>query len=284
MLVSKNVTMFPRSEVVVQHHSHDPRSRILDIPNGYNIRDLGGIPLANGGKISNRRIVRGEAPVLLGKEGVTELVKYGVRHVIDLRSDGERASEGHGALQKFIDSGVITLHPVQLAPNAPWGIDPKKDNHYADMAGNYMKCLNDGGSALVPALAKALADIGDTPYAIYIHCAAGKDRTGIVTAAILLAMGADRTAILDDYVLTGELYHPVILKLGTREIYKSDLKYPNWQILSPKRDVLETAFARIDAQGGIEHWLLTHGVSDATLKDWQARLTVAPRQRLRIAS
>src|SRR5690606_36957312 len=40
--------------------------------------------------------------------------------------------------------------------------------------------------------------------AAIVHCAAGKDRTGVLTALVLEAAGVTREAIIADYVATGE--------------------------------------------------------------------------------
>ncbi len=56
------------------------------------------------------------------------------------------------------------------------------------------------------ALSQALQVIGDPPgYPLVFHCAAGKDRTGVLSALVLDLLGVRREVIVEDYVLTTNL-------------------------------------------------------------------------------
>ena len=62
---------------------------------------------------------------------------------------------------------------------------------------------------------------------VLFHCSAGKDRTGLVVAVILTALGYDKKTIYDDYLLTNQsnLYHRKIARKipdkTQREIFKN---------------------------------------------------------------
>lgn len=257
------------------NEEHDPKTRILDIPSGSNIRELGGIPLKDkNGFIVKRRIVRGEAPALLSEEGVEALLEYGVRHVIDLRNEREIEIEGHGHMQKYIDAGRVKLHHVDLNPPKGWAILPEIDYHpYEDLAETYFDALDNGGEKLVDALMEAFTFDDHGPHsALYVHCAVGKDRTGVVTATILAALGADSEAIIDDYVLTGEFYLPLLEKLSSLPPYEEDMDNVTRDELMPKRSIMEKVLLKLNEHGGAENFLKSKGLPADMLVGWQETL------------
>lgn len=257
------------------HEEHDPKTRILNIPSGSNIRELGGIPLEdNDGFIAKRRIIRGEAPALLSEEGVDALLEYGVRHVIDLRNEREIEVEGHGHLQKHIDEGRVKLHHVDLNPPKGWAIIPEIGYHpYQNLANTYFDALDNGGEKLVEALIEAFTFDEHGPHsALYVHCAVGKDRTGVVTATILAALGADYEAIVDDYVLTGESYLPLLEKLSSLPPYEEDMTDVKRNELMPRRSIMEEVLVKLDEHGGAESFLKAKGLPENMLVEWQETL------------
>ena len=59
--------------------------------------------------------------------------------------------------------------------------------------------------------------------AVVVHCAAGKDRTGVVVALALSAAGVSREAIVADYVATGDRLEAVLARLLASPTYAADL-------------------------------------------------------------
>lgn len=256
--------------------SHNPRLRLLAFPGAHNVRDLGGIPLSDGGVIDCGKVLRGEAPALLGPAGVRAMLDYGVRHVIDLRSDRERRVEGHGALQPHIDAGAVHLHAVPLVADNDWDVlpngRPDKDSDGSDVATDYLHGLDYGGIRLAEALRVALADAVSGRGSVYVHCALGKDRTGVVSATLLDAMGASHAGIVDDYALTAETIRPIVAVLGQTETYKRDLRHPDWSRILPKPQAMSHTLSALSARGGGLGWLTAHGVGPDTIAAWRTGL------------
>jgi protein-tyrosine phosphatase len=96
-----------------------------------------------------------------------------------------------------------------------------------------------------------------------IHCAAGKDRTGLVVALLLATLGVPREIIADDYALSGVCLGPDYVVDAQRWV--ADLGH-DWEVWGhlfetpPERMLLTLSY--IDEQfGGAEHYLADHGLA-----------------------
>jgi hypothetical protein len=142
---------------------------------------------------------------------------YRLGFFVDLRTDDERRTVG-----KTGDFGglSVTHVPIENRRSLP-AHRPPEPNDYADW---YEEILHDSGFALAHALA-TIANLVDG--GVLFGCTQGKDRSGLLAAAILEAAGVSRVAILDDYGLSGPAldYHAQLfaghwLKKGmTRDSY-----------------------------------------------------------------
>jgi len=241
-------------------------TRWLDIDGMHNVRDLGGIPLPDG-ETSFGVVVRGETVVHLSVDGADDLRRYGVGRVLDLREKSERATDGDGVLADAYDARDLVHENVPLA-GAPVEDDPIGRVHDAPtIADRYVQYLDNGGSRLTGAIARAAWD----PSAVYVHCAVGKDRTGVVCALLLDLVGAGHDVILDDYQLTAQRVVPVILRLGTRAAY-AHVAEPDWATQSPQPDAMREFLRRLSALGGARGWLQQHGAEADTLDLLHSRL------------
>ncbi|MCF2530575.1 tyrosine-protein phosphatase [Yinghuangia soli] len=188
----------------------------LDLPNQVNARDVGGLPVAGGGRTRSGVLMRCETPDLLTPESVVRLhTAYGVRHVFDLRSHGEgleraewagltrhhlpllgrRAGEAADAAAREV--GDISAGQVDVADGEE-GFDLGDVDVYG--AGRlYLRMAERGRESFARAL-ELLTDDDSGP--TIVHCTAGKDRTGILVAMLLLLVDVDRDAIVADYSAT----------------------------------------------------------------------------------
>ena len=166
--------------------------RHWQLPDAHNIRDLGGYPRAAGGITQWRRLLRGEALHHLRAESVAALVDNDLTLVIDLRGPHETTLTPH----PFRDHTTIAYRNIVLFDAlAPIAMSETP----FDMAQRYCDALDECG----PQLAEVLrAIIAAPPGIVMFHCTAGKDRTGIVAALLLLIAGVDRSDIASDYALT----------------------------------------------------------------------------------
>jgi protein-tyrosine phosphatase len=121
--------------------------------------------------------------------------RLGIRRVFDLRSDAELARDGIGEFAGRVAEHVhVPLVRVSLSP-----FDPDIDWKTVNLRDRYLEMLEEGGNA-VRAIFSALA--GAAAGAVVFHCSGGKDRTGVVAALVLRALGVADTAIVEDYALS----------------------------------------------------------------------------------
>ncbi|MFI2364345.1 tyrosine-protein phosphatase [Promicromonospora sp. NPDC019610] len=187
-----------------------------------NLRDLGGIPVA-GGVVREGFALRADDLALVTGDVARGLVDGGVRAIIDLRSTDELGVTGRGPLGTHSN---VTYHHVPLladigvAAGEPGARPAGSGATPAGMAAEMMDQTRFGRMYLrmyegaAPQIVTALAIIAHAPGTVAFHCAAGQDRTGVLAASLLLALGADQDHIVADYVRTGENSAAVLARIS----------------------------------------------------------------------
>jgi protein-tyrosine phosphatase len=163
-----------------------------------NARDLGGYPTGDGRETRWGAVVRSDSLAALTPAGRDALLAYGVRSVVDLRLPAEIEAHPNPFAEPG-DHGVAYTNVSILDPAA--GFPPDT----ITLAENYLWSLDRFG-ALVAA---AMAAIANAPEGgVLIHCAAGKDRTGLIAALLLALVGVPDRTVAADYALTAECLRP----------------------------------------------------------------------------
>ena len=160
-----------------------------------NLRDLGGIPI-EGGVLRQGLALRADDLSLITDEDARLLVDNGLAAVIDLRTTDEAALTGRGPLASYAGA----YHHLPLMESIRAGMpdgDARVIEHVA-MGEMYARMVE----TAAPQLASALGIIALAPGATAFHCAAGRDRTGVLAAMLLLALGATDDDIVTDYART----------------------------------------------------------------------------------
>ncbi len=199
--------------------------------------------------------------------------------VIDLRTDVEVAREGAGPMTRvprvriehhslYPDSGGNT--DLEADTVRPWG--PALDDEFAGEPPvvraylSYLRRRPDSIVAAVRAIARAEG-------AVLVHCAAGKDRTGVVIAFALDAAGIDRDTIVADYMATGERIDAIIARLLASPTYHDELVGHDPQDHAPRVGTMERVLEVTDeTHGGAAGWLTTHGLAHDDLQRLRERL------------
>jgi protein-tyrosine phosphatase len=176
----------------------DPRRTIV-LEGAHNVRDLGGYRIGDGRTIAWRRLLRA------GLHGLTatDLAQLGplqLRTVLDLRREEEIAERGAFPVERLpVDLVHLPVMDSTWMSLAIPDFSTHDDPEIAFLSWAYEDMLAAGGPQFGAAL-RCLAAPGALP-AIF-HCAAGKDRTGVLAALLLAALGVDDELIVADYELT----------------------------------------------------------------------------------
>jgi protein-tyrosine phosphatase len=240
----------------------DASGRHVPVPGTLNFRDVGGYPVRGGGVVAWRTLFRSDGLHRLEPAAAGVLSSLGLRTVVDLRTTME-TELAPSPLHDFGQRGTRALHISLIGEDITAVPD--------DLGAIYAYIIDARGAAVGAAI-RSLAAPGALPG--LVHCAAGKDRTGIVVALLLAAIGVPDHYVAADYALTG-LYldpdhTPTIgrLRSGTGmgdRLTAALLASPPELILR----VLDLARAR---GGSVAGYLADHGVAGTDLDQLRAEL------------
>jgi protein tyrosine/serine phosphatase len=136
---------------------------------------------------------------------------------------------------------------------------------------SYLGYLGQRADNVVAAL-RALTETRDG--ASVVHCAAGKDRTGVVCALALAVAGVDHDDIVADYAMTADVIDALVAKLAASPTYAEDMATRDVASHTPRAETMDRLLTLLDERfGGAAGWLGAHGFG----ADEQAAL----RSRLR---
>ena len=245
------------SSLGAEHGGMEPRRVELD--GMHNVRDLGGVPL-DGCPSAYGVVYRGETVVHLSPAGARRLREIGVGRVLDLREPDEASLDGDGPLAPAYAARDVVVDRVPLLRGDIAGDPVGRVPSGVATADAYAGYLHNGGDEL----ARALGRDAWAPSALYVHCAVGKDRTGVVSALLLKAAGACDDAVVEDHLLTAPAVRTVVARLGSRPAYEH-LARPDWAAQAPSEESMRLFLAHLRRLGGALSWLLDHGLDPETM-------------------
>ena len=180
-------------------NKYDPEDTRLFTDVLVNCREIGGMPTSCGSAVKNGNFIRCCSPSLICRDAYLKLKEYGVKTVIDLRSEAERIRYGN----PFENDKDVKFYNIPLFVGDPDADeDPTMDLLRTHKLGDfYVIMLNELGPNLVKVL-RVLTDNDDG--ICMFHCAHGKDRTGVVAAILYMLAGASREDIVLNYKVSYE--------------------------------------------------------------------------------
>jgi protein-tyrosine phosphatase len=184
------------------------RSRELVWDGLLNVRDLGGHTTEDGGETRFGEIVRADSVRQLSDAGWAALVDYGVKTVVDLRGDEELEADPPADLPvkvlhvPFMETDASDWRKIEGELDAAVTAAPDVATATRDVYLIFLERFSRNVAAAIRAVAEAPKG------GVVIHCAGGKDRTGLLTALLLHLAGVDTEQIAADYALSEERLRP----------------------------------------------------------------------------
>jgi protein-tyrosine phosphatase len=244
----------------------------IDLEGAVNVRDLGALPTDDGGQTVVGRLLRADNLQELSPTDVTRLVRdFGLTTVVDLRSSAELASEGPAPLDavptvRHVHHPVVPEIGVATDVVAEALLLKKQLDHSRfpsdPTCGHYLGYLEDRPDQVVGAVRSIAHDQGT----VLVHCAAGKDRTGVVVALALTAVGVRPLAVVSDYAATGERTEAIVGRLRRSPTYARDIDSVSTDAHRPRAETMAAFLEQVDSRyGGVIQWLTDHGLADQEL-------------------
>ena len=231
-------------------------SRELTLDGVDNIRDLGGLPTDDGGTTRRGVLLRASTLQHLAHADAERLAsEVGVRMVIDLRDPVEVEREGRGPLATLVE-GYANL-TIRSGDALPADVVPDAVEMQIDLAQHYASYL-DASTEEILSIARLVIDAAN--HVALFHCAAGKDRTGVVAAVLLDAAGVTEEAIVADYVATQANADRIFARLRRLESYRYLDELPA-HIRTAEPETMQRFLDMLYSDhGGAAAWLRDHGL------------------------
>ena len=259
--------------------------RWIELAGVVNVRDAGGLLTTDGRTVAHGRLLRSANLQRATPADISVLTNdLGLTDVIDLRSNFELDREGPGPLTTVAS---VRQHHLSLLPEdaltdtpprnrdgeqlLPWQTDALKEREAKGQAASYLGYLSDRPDSIL----SAMRVIGSAKGAVLVHCAAGKDRTGVVTALALEVAGVPREAIIADYLLSNDRLDHVNEALLSTATYAHSLRDRDRSTLLVVADTVRRVLESLDPVGGATGWLATAGLTDDELHAVRVKLGVA---------
>ncbi|CAN7712703.1 tyrosine-protein phosphatase [Acidovorax sp. LjRoot118] len=225
----------------------DP-ARSLPMAGATNFRDLGGYAGQGGRTVKWRRIFRSDHLAGLTPADQALLAELGVTRAIDFRGKAE------GAAYAYAIPGVA-YHPLVIEPTVVQRALELQATGRALTAQDAVVLMQDTYRGFVHENAPRFAELfrlllaSDAP--TVFHCTAGKDRTGFAAALILMALGVPRETVMQDYLLTNNLYRR---PAGMGSHAPEEVLAVLWRV---QEEFLDAALHMVDQDyGGVQTYLV----------------------------
>ena len=160
----------------------------------FNVRDLGGLPTVDGRRVRPGHVFRADGVQRLAGEDLDRARALRLTTVVDLRTEGEIQRGGRFPVEHY----PVDWHHLPIIDRMWSDDDLVATSGAVDfLRDRYVEMLESGAASL----ARIVELVAAGPPALF-HCAAGKDRTGVVAAVLLGLVGVPHDEIAADYHAT----------------------------------------------------------------------------------
>lgn len=233
-----------------------------------NVRDLGGHSTEDGGETKYGRIVRADSIRRLTEAGWQALLDYGVRTIIDLRTDEERQADPPAELpleiehiSLFDEDPLVFMKVESVVDQAPDVATGTRDVYLV-----FLESFKHN-------VARALLGVADAPEGgVVVHCMGGKDRTGLITAFLLHIAGVPTEELATDYALSEERLRPRHEEWFAAAETEAELERLKRIAQTPAESIVGV-FEELERRyGSVEAYLRSGGLDDDDIARLRARL------------
>jgi protein tyrosine/serine phosphatase len=238
-------------------------TRHIDFDGIENFRDFGGYDAAGGRAVKRGLLYRSANHAYATEADLERMRDLGLAAIIDLRRTEERAREPSKRWPGF---GAAVVENDILSDHADWAdlmkdVKVDADWFFRDTLGYNRRAPFEPRH--IDLFSRYFRTLADTDGAIVVHCAAGKDRTGLICALTHHIAGVHPDDIMADYLLTNDearLQRKMdFLRGWLRDIAGQDVGDEALRVaVGVNPAYLEAAFQVIEA---------AHGSTDNYLKD-----------------
>jgi protein-tyrosine phosphatase len=248
------------------------RSRDLAWDGCLNVRDLGGHRTEDGAETRFGSIVRADSVRQLSDAGWASLVDYGVKTVVDLRANEELEADPPAEVPvevvhvPFMETDAEDWRKIEAEVEAAARAAPDVATATRDVYLIFLEHFRRNVAAAIRAVA-------DAPEGgVVIHCAGGKDRTGLLTAFLLHLAGVDTEQIAADYALSEERLRPRHEAWFAEAENEEELERLQRISQTPAQSIVGVFEELARRHGSVEGFLRDAGLSDDDLEHARARL------------
>ena len=241
-------------------------SERIPLEGAYNFRDLGGLQAAGGRRIRRGQVFRSDRLTNLTPSDAELLEAFTIGRIFDLRSDLELSHHGAG---DFAGGGDRHRHRPLVAISLSI-TDSRIEWDKVDLQSRYLEMLQEGAPVIREILEHLAAE--DASPTVF-HCTGGKDRTGVVAAVLLRALGVADEVIVEDYAISERYLEPFVeatRAMMEREGFDSELVL---YLCGSPAERMRKMLADMDARwGSVDAYLEWTGMSRSTVEDLRSRL------------
>ncbi|MHB8189157.1 MAG: tyrosine-protein phosphatase [Ferrimicrobium sp.] len=239
--------------------------QFIAFPGLYNLRTLSGYQTLDGDLVADGVLFRSESFFRLSKPQHHELVaELNLHTVIDLRSENERSD--YGVLEPLPGLKVVSIPLPDLSLDRALAWD---DPDYLLRA--YHRMVDDN-AAQIGAVLTSVLDPNSWP--TLFHCAAGKDRTGIVAILALALAGVGDDEIVADYSLTDLAFERILAdRITDPGVDRVDWASFPPAVLAASPETARSLLAHIRHRyGTVTDYILSIGIPEALLVRYRLAL------------
>ncbi len=213
-------------------------NRHIEFEACFNFRDLGGYRTAGGKQVRRGRLFRSaDLSIMTPNDIARARDEIGLATVLDLRA----STQAHRRRRELTEPPTRYLNVPLISPEA----DKEYVARFAEP--DSVQILLDAAIPQLPEVFEILAD--EDVYPLVFHCVAGKDRSGIVAALVLSALGVDEKQVVDDYAQSGPHLKALVAHVRSLGAGAMIDKAPDGYFESPA-EVMRSLLAGLHAEHG----------------------------------